>query len=505
MSSEQIEEKSVDRTSAAASPVVDVALPSGLRRYTILFVLCLAQFIDSYNNTAIVTAIPPISQDLSISNSESVWLLSGYQITLAAFLLSSGRLSDLYSPKWIFVVGTLLMSFCALGAGFVRSEIPLVVLRAFMGIGAAMNIPSAMSLIIKLFPEPAAQSQALAAFVFISGVGNVLGLIMGALFVSFANWTWVFYFATITAFIAVIAILLLLPSSANLEDAKTEEDYKRKLLRLDPIGVSSMTIALILFVFAVTSGSIRGWDTAQVIAPLVLSIVLIIFFGFWETRMPVGFAAIPLSMWRYPDFTILIIVSLYPFMWWASVQMLLSWLYQEVYGWSTIIAAVHFLPLGLVSFVMVVVSSALQRRFPLKLVILLGQVLALAGSVILPFASSKERYWSFTFPGFVLGSAGTVIIFTTTNIALFTITPPEVAGVVGAIYTCALQIGSTAGPAIVTSIQTSVQITHGGPGGFAGRAAGFWFLFAFGVAEMVGVLVFMHHKVPPKSTGGQVA
>ena len=68
------------------------------------------------------------------------------------------------------------------------------------------------------------------------------------------------------------------------------------------------------------------------------------------------------------------------------------------------------------------------------------------------------------------------------SIALFSITPPEVAGVVGAIFTCALQLGSAAGTAIITSIQTSVEVRHGGPSGFDGRAAGLWFLFAFNAA-----------------------
>lgn len=67
----------------------------------------------------------------------------------------------------------------------------------------------------------------------------------------------------------------------------------------------------------------------------------------------------------------------------------------------------------------------------------------------------------------------------------------------GAIFTCALQLGSAAGSAIVTSIQTSVQKTHGGPNGFQGRAAGLWFLFAFTAIETLGVLIFMQNTVPP--------
>lgn len=82
---------------------------------------------------------------------------------------------------------------------------------------------------------------------------------------------------------------------------------------------------------------------------------------------------------------------------------------------------------------------------------------------------------------------------------MFAVTPPEVAGIVGAVFTCSLQLGSAAGAAIITSIQTSVQLNHGGPDSFDGRAAGFWFLVAFTAAEAIAVLCFMRDTVPPNA------
>ena len=69
--------------------------------------------------------------------------------------------------------------------------------------------------------------------------------------------------------------------------------------------------------------------------------------------------------------------------------------------------------------------------------------------------------------------------FSSRSIAILSATPPAASGVAAAVYNCALQTGSATGVAIVTSIQTSVQISHGGPLGFQGRAAGLWFIVAF--------------------------
>ncbi|EEB97446.1 hypothetical protein MPER_03233, partial [Moniliophthora perniciosa FA553] len=196
----------------------------------------------------------------------------------------------------------------------------------------------------------------------------------------------------------------------------------------------------------------------------------------------------PPNVWKYPNFAVLVICgATMPFNWWGSVQLLFSWIWQNVYGWSPIIVALRFLPLGLLGFPVTAIAGIMQQKLPLKWVILAGQVIGIAGTLLLPFADSPQHYWRFAFPGFALGTSGMTIIFATVNIAVFTVTPPEKAGVVG----CA------AGTAIVTSIQTSVDETHGGPTAWEGRAAGLWFLFALLAVDTVCILIFMRNTVPP--------
>ncbi|KAJ8518266.1 hypothetical protein ONZ45_g4621 [Pleurotus djamor] len=491
MSSEKVTASESDKDIRPPSSGLDaLASESTLLKSLLMVIFCFAQFLDAFNNSSFFAAIPPIASDLNITNGNSVWLISAYQLTFAAFLLTSGRLSDLFNPKYIFVLGMLLMSFCALGAGFIRTQIPLILLRAFMGLGAALNIPSAMALIIRMFPNPEPQSRAMAAFAGAAAIGNVLGLIIGAALTSFASWHWVLYFTTILSFVlGISAFVLLLPFSTT-----REQTYFK---RLDLIGVFTLTASLILFVFAVTSGSVDGWAHAKVIVPLILSVLLAALFFVWEYRLPEELAAVPPMLWKYENIPILTAVALQPFMWWASVQLLFSWYYQEVFGWSTISVAVRFLPMGLLSFPIMGVASVLQQKLPLKWVILLGEVLVLAGTILFPFADTQAHFWRFAFPGFFIGTAGMTIVFATTNIAIFAATPPHIAGVVGAIFTCALQLGSAAGAAVITSIQTSVEVNHGGPTSFSGRAAGFWFLFAFDATLALCVLIFMRNTVPP--------
>jgi predicted MFS family arabinose efflux permease len=72
---------------------------SNLRRYTLLLIFCLAQFIDAFNLSSLFSAIPAIKHDLNMSDIEAVWLISAFALTFASFLLLSGRISDVYDPS----------------------------------------------------------------------------------------------------------------------------------------------------------------------------------------------------------------------------------------------------------------------------------------------------------------------------------------------------------------------------------------------------------------------
>ncbi|KAJ7661576.1 major facilitator superfamily domain-containing protein [Mycena polygramma] len=471
------------------------------KKLLLLAIFCLALFLDTFNNSSLFTAIPVISVQLNIPNSQSVWLLSAYQLTFAGLLLISGRVSDLYNPKWVFVTGAGGMGVFALVNGFIRKEIPLIVLRALTGAAGALTIPSAMHLIVHMYPDPAAQAKAVTAFGGMGAIGIVLGLVIGALFVGLASWPWVFYFSAIVSAVIALSAVVLVPKLQRTAESKAEQLLRFR--RLDLLGVFIFTVASILFIFSITSGSIDGWGSAQVLAPLILSVFLIVAFFVWESRLSESYAAVPAKMWKYENFTVLILLSFAPFMWWASIFLQFSWLWEVVYGWSAIKVAVHFLPIGLGMFPVLPLAAGLQSRIRLKWVIFIGFVLVSIGTVLLPFANSPDHYWPFAFPGFLLGTAGATLIYTTTNIALLANTPGAVSGIVSAMFTCVLQMGGAIGSAILTSIQTSVQASHGGPTSFSGRAAGLWFLFAFLCAMSILLLVFMRDTAGPVYPGAK--
>ncbi|KAH8829787.1 MFS general substrate transporter [Flagelloscypha sp. PMI_526] len=456
---------------------------SNFRRLVLLAVFCLAQFLDVFNVSSLMAAIPSLAVALRMNSSESTWVVSAFQLTFSAFLLVSGKLSDVFNAKYTFVTGITVLSALSLITGFMDNKIALFVLRALSGIAGSMTIPSSLTLIVRIFPEPSEQGRAISVFGATGAIGNILGLIIGAIFTQYASWRWVFWFATILALPAAVIGATMIPEQ---KVSGSEQSIITRVKHMDLPGVAALTVAIILFILALTESTTSGWGSAIVIAPLVIAIVLVVAFFFYESWLPQERAAIPSRTWFHKNFSVLFGAALVPYFWWVTV-------FQEVYQWSIIMAAVRMLPIGIAGAAMSF-TSPLAKYISVKYILLVGYAGMITGTILLTQADRPERYWSFVFPAFAIGSAGTMITYVFSNIGIFRSTPPAIAGTVGAMYNGALQLGSAVGSAAVTSIQLSVQ-QKSGSASFEGRRAGFWFVLGIAVVAALSVAVFYDDKV----------
>jgi hypothetical protein len=140
---------------------------------------------------------------------------------------------------------------------------------------------------------------------------TVFGVIIGAAFVQWAKWQWILWFTAILGFTIAIASIIAVPPSAP-------RAIKPSWKRLDLGGVSLITVAVILFVYSVTSGSTNGWVKPAVLAPLLVSVVMAIGFFVYEAAVDEDLAALPPKVWKYKNVPILIGIALLPFLWWAA-------------------------------------------------------------------------------------------------------------------------------------------------------------------------------------------
>lgn len=122
------------------------------------------------------------------------WVVSAYTLTFAAFMLISGRLADIYHPKPVFILGFLIVGVLAIPIGFSPHPILIITLRAIQGIGAAMNVPTAVAMVSMTFHEPVEKNRAFAIYGIFGAVGNVSGLIIGGVLTARVSWRWGTFF-----------------------------------------------------------------------------------------------------------------------------------------------------------------------------------------------------------------------------------------------------------------------------------------------------------------------
>ncbi|TFK37329.1 major facilitator superfamily domain-containing protein [Crucibulum laeve] len=425
--------------------VTESASLTPLRKILILSILSAAQFFDIFNAVASIVSLPQISKDLNFQPGTIQWILSGYTLTFASFMLVAGRIADILHPKPVFTAGFLVIGILGIPVGASVNPIMAIVFRALQGIGAAMNVPSAMALISMYFPDPDQRSRAFAIY----GASAMSPLAV-------ASW-------------------YILPAH------QTPPSTGRK--SIDWPGVFSLTAGLTLFVFAVTEGSAGGWKSARVIVTLVLSVVLLA--SFLVIERIVKDPAFPTRTWSNKNFTPLFFYawSIYWFVFVTEMQLV------EIFGtlWheSALSSAVRCVPMGLTAIIVSPLVGAYAPRFSRRLLLMSGQIMSAIGVILFALADTRDKYWSHIVPGMIVGMIGLFLSYVACTTVVMEGARPGEEGVVGAVMNTAYQIGATIGLA-VNNVQPLDALSQ-----HKGYAISFWSMLALNGTMTVVTFFFV--------------
>ncbi|EIN06463.1 MFS general substrate transporter [Punctularia strigosozonata HHB-11173 SS5] len=488
--------------------------------------LCVAHFLDTFSTAAFFSAVPSIAYSLLIREPTTTWLVSASQLSFGALLLLSARLCASYSPKHLFVFSLFAHGGIAVANGLLREPHLLPVflaLRGLAGLTAGLSVPAALQLATYLSPAPAFHRRALRAYTVSAALGNVAGLVLGAVFAQYAHWSWLFFFQAILALPAATIGYALLPrrrftsdepepsSTTILEKSSIPADAETPPA-LDFFGVFLLLAALVLFLLGVTTGApslhARAWTGPAVLAPLLVALLLFSSLLFWERRLPAAQTLLPPPLVRNRAFVVLCIVGGLPLFWTTTVLFAFSTIWQDLY-WSPMSCALHLLPLALVQSITLVIPPQYitslrlpytRLRLTTKRFLLLGQLLLVAGSALVPFADKPEYYWPFAFPGFVLGALGSASVMTNASAAVLRIAPTSHTGTAAALFASALHLGAALGLALATSLQSHVDRGDPGKWSFRGRKAAFWLLLGVAVCIVMLTAVGLKESDVPAET-----
>lgn len=425
-----------------------IKLPTKVAKIVTLTLACLAQFLDIYNLSAINIALPDIGKSLNFtSTSDLQWLISGYALVFAAFLLAFGRLGDQVGHRRIFMAGLLWLGIFSLVNALATSPIMLIISRALAGIGAAASVPNAVALITTTFTEEKEKSLALSMFGAVGACGFVLGVIISGIVVGTLGWRWIFWISFILCIFTLIMTFIFVPSHNEHRDPNSKTDWP---------GVILSVVGLILIVFCLSDGQ---WGHGKVLDPVLLVVGVGFLVAFVWVEGKVEQPLMPLRYWRDSNFAACFLVSFVVYIGFQGFFFVITLLYQNLAGLNAIQTAIRYLPTGILGMLLCNATGWLIPRTGTKPLMVVGFLFAIASFILAIFIAPNQSYWSIGFPAFILFALGLPITWTAAQNAMIAPAPADESGTIGGLFNVASQVGSGLGTAIITAV---IQGTLGG-------------------------------------------
>ncbi|MEV4395805.1 MFS transporter [Nonomuraea sp. NPDC049607] len=453
------------------------ATPRTIPAWLILALACAGQFMVILDASIVNVALPAIRAELGFTPTGLAWVVNGYLLAFAGFMLLGGRAADLFGPRRTLVSGLLLFSAASLAAGLASAAEVLVAARVAQGAGAAMMAPATLAVINTYFTEPGARARAFGAWSSAGGVGGMIGAVAGGAITTGLSWRWVFL---INVPVGALLVAVALTALAGARAARREP--------LDLTGAVTGTAGLAALIYGVMQSADHAWSSGRVVVPVLAGLLLLAVFTVVEAR----FADRPMLPLRLLGIRgvavgngmLLLFGGVTIAMWYFTSLFL-----QNVLGFSALLAGLGQTPAAVTFMLVARVSAALLPRAGARPLALGGGAFFVAGFGWLSLAGAGSGYLTGVLGPTLLVAAGIGLTFPTLMAAATADAPEGEAGVVGGLANTTSQVGSSIGLAVLATAAGAV----GAAGSPAALADGYdlVFLIAAGLGLALAAGAFL--------------
>ena len=405
--------------------------------------LCMVGFLDFVDASIVNVALPSIRRDLHFSVQSLQWILSGYLLTYGGFMLLGGRAADLLGRRRVLSAGIVVFAVSSLAGGVAQDPAMLVAARLVQGLGAAMMVPAALSILTTTFSDGTDRHKALGAWGGIAGLASAVGVFLGGVLTEEASWRWVFW-------VNLPVSALLLVATFRMVDGDRDT---RRTRNFDSLGALLVTGGMLLLVYALVKAPDQGWGAGRTIGELVGAVALLVAFVFNESRHSNPLA--PLSIFRVNGLgaanatQVMAIGGFYAMFFFLTLYM------QNVLGYSQLQAGSAYLPATAGVAISSGIASQLFSRVGTRPIIVSGALIAAAAVYWLSRIPVHGSYVADLLPGLVIMSFGLRFVYVGVNTAANAGVPADKAGLAAALVNTSTWVGGALGLAIFSVIATS--------------------------------------------------
>src|SRR5437588_12396905 len=408
-----------------------------------LVLLCAVAFLDFVDASIVNVALPSIRHALHFSVQGLQWVPSGYLLTYGGFMLLGGRAADLLGRRRILIAGISLIGVSSLIGGFAGSSGVLVGARLAQGLGAAMTLPAALSILTTSFKEGKDRHTALGVWGGVGGLASAAGVLFGGLLTEGPGWRWVMFVNPIAAVLVLGGIFRLIAG----------ERRTTRLHNFDALGAVLATGGMLLLVYALVKAPTVGWSNAGTIGGLAAALALLAAFVGNELRHRNPLA--PLSIFRINGLGFADATQLIAFAGFLAMFFFLTLYMQNVLGYSAIQTGAAYLPLTFGVVIAAGITSQLIPRVGTRRVIVAGALIGACGLYWLSRIPVHGSFLSDLLPGMIVLSIGFGPVFVGVTAAANAGVPADKAGLAASLLNASQQLGGALGLAIFTALATS--------------------------------------------------
>lgn len=344
------------------------------------------------------TVTPAMQANLGASGADLIWIVNIYSLLLGAGILLGGSLGDHLGRKRIYTIGIWVFVATSVLCGLAPTTELLIIARALQGIGGALMIPGSLAIISAYFPTET-RGWAIGTWASITTLASIVGPVLGGIFADIGFWRGVFFIAIPFAAVSLFALYRYVPESRDEEAAK----------ELDWIGSALVTLGMFGIVFgAIQIGNDRtGENTPLFLGSLVLGMILLVAFVWWEART--DHPMVPLNLFKSRTFAGTNLLTLFLYGALGGALFFLPLNLQQVQGYSATFAGLANLPLTILLTIMSPWAGGLVDKYGPRLPLIIGPTLAGFGffAFSLPYITSgPEAYWFTYFPASIVFGIG---------------------------------------------------------------------------------------------------
>jgi EmrB/QacA subfamily drug resistance transporter len=343
----------------------------------------------------------------------------------------------------VLVTGTSLFAVSSLVGGLAGNAGVLVGARLAQGLGAALMLPAALSLLTTSFKEGKDRNTALGVWGGVAGLASAAGVFLGGLLTEGPGWRWVLFVNPPIAALLLVAVFRLIPG----------ERRRAPLANFDLAGTVLVTGGMLLLVYALVKAPEQGWASGRTIGELAAAGLLLA--AFLVNEMRSRNPLVPLTIFRVrglgaADLTMLIgaagLISMFFF---------LTLYMQNVLGYSPLKTGAAYLPFTAGVAVSATISSQLMSKIGTRPLIVAGNLVGAGGLYYLSRISPDGSYLSDLLPGMMITSLGLGAMFVGIATAANAGVSADRAGLAAALLNASQQVGGALGLAIFSAIATS--------------------------------------------------